>query len=109
MTIEIDGLEERFDELRTSIEYVIRLLKDTDNTRLSKEWYSLKDCAELKGVSYEKLRHSPKHLWPNAGNPTPVYSEGRYSKLYRREDVIVWLPKTEAELDSEYRRSVLAG
>jgi len=99
-------LTEEMKAISSAFENLSEEIRANTHSSLPKQWYTLKDAADLKGVSYEKLRHSPRYLWPAMGRSTQVFRTGRYSKMYSREDVSAWLTKTETELEAEYRRSL---
>lgn len=68
------------------------------------EWMTLRQAAELKGVSYDVLRKRSRRYWPAFGVGHPVVSTGHYSKMYHRSEVLAWLPLTEAEIDELWRQ-----
>ena len=73
------------------------------------EFCTKRMCAELKGLGYETLRHMPNWIWPNYGEHESALKNGKYSKVFHRDQVIAWLPKTEEQLEAEYRNHVRLG
>ncbi|MFP4066239.1 MAG: hypothetical protein ACLFS5_01940 [Spirochaetaceae bacterium] len=107
----------RFDDLPQAVEEVrqtlARLLevtaRDSSETRLTQEWYTLRDACELKGISYEVMRKRPRRYWPARGNGHPVVNNrGHYSDMYHRSEVLAWLPLTEPEIDEQIAKEVRA-
>lgn len=86
------------DDLRSVIREELERVLDAQD-RLGQEWYSLREAAELKGVSYEVLRKRPLRYWPNFGRSHAVMHRGHHAKMFHRSEVALWLPMTEAEMD----------
>lgn len=95
--VPVDVLDEIRDELAA--------LKEKIETPSSpKRWYTLREAAELKGMSYEVVRKLPPKYWPNFGHSqTLVSGSRRYNRVYRDVDVYRWLDMTEEDIEREYR------
>ena len=81
----------------------ISALRQEVQRPVQKRWYTLHEAAELKGISFDVLRKLPRWHRPNYGRSTCLISGSRkYNEAYRAEDVMVWLEKTEDQLEEEY-------
>ena len=68
--------------------------EDTGQIRLKKEWYSLKECCELKGIHIKTARNNP-WLQPNNGKYDATVGK---RKRWHRYTVQDWLEKKDWEL-----------
>ena len=75
------------DELRDEV----RRLREIVRPARAQIWYSKKECAELKGISYNVLTKKPHWHWPNAGESKAIVHNSRYSECFHRDDVELWL------------------
>lgn len=67
-------------------------------------WWTLRQCAERKGISYDVLRKLPVRYRPNFGRCTTMIDGSRkYKEVYHVSTVLPWLDKTHEEIDREYR------
>lgn len=99
----LEELPRAVEGLQRDLSTVLRILDDPDR-RLVQEWYTLKEAAELKGVSYDSLRKLPRRYWPNRGETHQVvHSQGKFGRMYHRSEVAAWLPLTAEEIDQAIR------
>lgn len=103
------GILERLVESNEQLVRELAALRDRvrrieDNERLPKEWYTLVDCARLKGVSESSLRER----WRQ-----PLGGRGRkqISGMWRwhRDVVLAWLLQGDEELFVAYARQPREG
>lgn len=100
-----------FDELPAAVEELLRqqaelkaIIAQLDRPQY-REYYTLRQACELKGVSFEVVRKRPMRYWPARGNSHRVInSGGRYSRMFHRSEVFEWLQLTEEEIDAQIRR-----
>lgn len=96
LVVEEDVLEAIRDE--------IAQLREKVEGPVVKTWYTLKEAAELKGISYEVLRKLPPRYYPNFGRSQALVTGSRkYSHVYHHTDVREWLDMTEDDIDARYR------
>ena len=81
-----------------------RVRRIEDNERLPKEWYTLVDCARLKGVSESSLRER----WRQ---PLGGHGRKQISGMWRwhRDVVVAWLLQDDEELLRTYGRQPREG
>lgn len=92
------------DELRALIREAVAEAIPEQTEGPSKTWYTLREAAELKGISYDVLRKRPRWERPNFGEATSMIDGSRkYQEVYHRDHVIPWLEKTSEELTEAYR------
>jgi len=86
-----------------SLKSEIAELKAARDPRLTKEFYTLRECCQIKGAGWSySLLTKPGNEWrrPAFGQTVRVSGE---MKGYSRDQVLHWLPKTEAEWWDEYQ------
>jgi hypothetical protein len=94
-----------FDELPDAVEQLIndvrqlKQLAGRSDRLLEKEWYTLREAAELKGISESSLRKRPRRYWPHRGEGHAVIKSGKHSRMFHRSEVAEWLPLTEQDID----------
>lgn len=94
--VEADLVQELVEEVR-SLRAQVATLRPKDLPA----WLSLKEAAELKGVSFEALRRQPKRYWPNFGHGGALSSDRR-KRMYHRDDVLEWCRWDQDEIDRRY-------
>lgn len=96
-----DQLPSAIEELQTMVRVILE--KNSVAESLS-EWMTLKQAAELKfgPGGYDSLRNLDRRYYPNFGESHAVLHGGRYSRAYRRDEVLAWLSLTAEEIDRLY-------
>lgn len=98
-----DDLVDDMEAIRSDIAKLVSLL-DAKQRKIEKRWYTLREAAELKGISFEVLRKMPGRYYPNFGRSTEMVKNSRkYNRMYRADHVYAWLDKAEEDIDREYR------
>lgn len=92
------------DELKQLIKEAVAEAVPEQTTQPEKVWYTLREAAELKGISFDVLRKRPRWTWPNFGMSTTMIDGSRkYREVYHRGHVLRWINQTEAEIAEHYR------
>ena len=92
---------ERFEEKANDNVFMQELKKLILIAELKKQWYTLEECAELKGGGALNTYKSIRFYQPKGGIP-----DGRVSgrKVWSRETVAEWLPITDDELPRYHQK-----
>lgn len=93
MNIQID----EFQVILKEIEALKRLLNSLlSQNRLVKEWYTAKECAELKGINYGTYCNSKFHQIKGGISNKQIAG----NKCWSREEVVEWLSLTDEQLNN---------
>ncbi len=97
LDLEVKTLQIQNEKLFRAIEEVHTLLQNPEEqSLLIKEFYTIEDCAKLKGGAALNTYKASRFLLPGCGNSRyAAYIAGRL--CFPREEVIRWLKITDAQ------------
>lgn len=95
------------EELREIIREEVRAAAPAEQHEEYPTWWTLRRCAEKKGVSFEVLRKLPRKYRPNFGKATCLVDGSRsYREVYHVSHVLPWLEMTNEDIDAAYEQEL---
>ena len=87
---DIEPIEQRL----TIVELILREIEN--KVIPSQEWFTRRECCALKNINYNTVKNK-KHIWPKGQKIIGGVTQ------YPRHEVIIWLPKSDKQLEEEYK------